>query len=820
MTDEERLNREIISYGEKYKAAAAEEAKLEEQINAIKLNKFPSSDFAAPLRMSKNSSDTQILEHKLKQIRHSKKSYFDLVEKTQKQLADLENKNTGQNESAPAAPAARATPAVPATSEPPPAPAPTKPIEDFNSAVAAAKEEAQQKIAQSRQQTATSKEDHLARQEAHAMEREAKKEVNQAAGTRAATEGREASKAIRDIAAMGQRQPTLPSSRASTSSSDSGELEKLDREYRVLESQYTQLEKKEKDILREINYKKIDFLGNPKNLSSLDIFDISRLEEKLKQVEEDKNKNLDQGQALQQKRKALSNTTPNLGAAPAAPPATRPAVPSAPAAPRAPIPDVDAMSDAPLSDPQADDRLFEEAKAATGRADPNLVAPSQAGTISTKNSSAMKRFGSLVGQLPPPLQQRVTNPYTQPIARSNPTEVEAIRDAEAREKIAQENATINAFPSAQIPYETKDLDENVDTQAGMRDQLLQLLFQSLKIPYPELPLEQIFADESSTKLKSDQQLMDFLRHQFDLDDVKKMQDYSTGIKNTENEVGNTLRDLVRQDTISEQTNPYLKAGTENITGDALKEFSNPQVQERMDFLRRIALEQFKEAAEERKKEFTSNLHRQFPGHSFFNSARVAAEKKFMDAELRREKDLEDRLLNERFNAEEAERNRAERILSGNRQNNLSGAETASKVASMANVARNSAAQSLMSHAREKRQNHLQGINTIRGLGGEETARTQEKMNAMNAQRAKAAANSRNLPAQLLAMTNEAPYPGLPYDQAPTYVAPPIRSRAGEMYAQTKMNSGAGAPSSGGSDLLNTGVNAASTILQNVLGTRK
>jgi hypothetical protein len=520
---------------------------------------------------------------------------------------------------------------------------------------------------------------------------------------------------------------------------------------------------------------------------------------------------------LERQRSILTNknqTTPESVAAPAA---QRPSVQSST------IPDVEAMSDAPLSNPQEDERLFEEAKAATGRADPNLVAPSQAGTISTKNSSAMKRFGSLVGQLPPPLQQRVTNPYTQPIARSNPTEVEAIRDAEAREKIAQENATINAFPSAQIPYETKDLDDNVDTQAGMRDQLLQLLFQSLKIPYPELPLEQIFADESSTKLKSDQQLMDFLRHQFDLDDVKKMQDYSTGIKNTENEVGNTLRDLVRQDTISEQTNPYLKAGTENITGDALKEFSNPQVQERMDFLRRIALEQFKEAAEERKKEFTSNLHRQFPGHSFFNSARVAAEKKFMDAELRREKDLEDRLLNERFNAEEAERNRAERILSGNRQNNLSGAETASKVASMANVARNSAAQSLMSHAREKRQNHLQGINTIRGLGGEETARTQEKMNVINAQRANAAANSRNLPAQLLAMTNEAPYPALPYDQAPTYVAPPIRSRAGEMYAQTKMNAGAGAaapPPSGGSDLLNTGMNAASTILQNVLGTKK
>jgi len=574
--------------------------------------------------------------------------------------------------------------------------APTKPIEDFSSAVAAAKEEAQQKIAQSRQQSATSKEDNLARQEAHALEREAKKEANQAAGTRAATEGRDASKAMREITGMGQPRAAQTAG---------------------------------------------------------------------------------------------------------------------------PIPDVEEMSDAPLSDPNNDDSLFNEAKAATGRADPNLVAPSLA-TLPTQNSSNMRRFGSLVGALPPTQQQRVTNPYTQPIARSNPTEVEAIRDAEAREKLAQENATINAFPSQQLHYDPQDLDENVDTQAAIRDQLLQTLFQSLKIPYPELPLEQIFADESATKLKSDQQLMDFLRHQFDLDDVKKMQDYSTGIKNTENEVGNTLRDLVRQDTISEQTNPYIKAGTENITGDALKEFSNPQVQERMDFLRRIALEQFKEAAEERKKEFTSNLHRQFPGHSFFNSARVAAEKKFMDAELRREKDLEDRLLNERFNAEEAERNRAERILAGNRQNNLSGAETASKVASMANVARNSAAQSLMSHAREKRQNHLQGINTIRGLGGEETARTQEKMNVMNAQRANAAANSRNLPAQLLAMTNEAPYPGLPYDQAPTYVAPPIRSRAGEMYAQTKMNSGAGTPSSGGSDLLNTGVNAASTILQNVLGTRK
>lgn len=806
MTDEERLNSEIIGYGEKYKAASDRESDLEKQLSAILLKKAQRGIESHP---DDYKDEIQDLRTKLIKTQNVKKQYFEAVEKTQKQLADLKIQNTGQNESTPAAPStsSAATPAAPAA---PPAPRPLqeaarKPIDDFNSAVAAAKEEAQQKIAQSRQQSSTSKEDHLARQEAHALEREAKKEVNQVAGTRAAAEGREASKAMRDIAAMGQRQPNTSAS-LSPSGSEFGEIQQLDKEFRVLGSQYQQLEKKERDLISEIRGKKYFIDGTPKYIFSADKIELSRLEEQLKQVQADKNKNLEQGRALKQKREALSNTEPSLRS-------------QSTGIPSAPVPDVEAMSDAPLSDPQADERLFEEAKAATAREDPNLVAPSQAGTISTKNSSAMKRFGSLVGQLPPPLQQRVTNPYTQPIARSNPTEVEAIRDAETREKLAQENATINAFPSSQIPYKTQDLDENVDTQAAMRDQLLQILFQSLKIPYPELPLEQIYADESATKLKSDQQLMDFLRHQFDLDDVKKMQDYSQGIKNTENEVGNTLRDLVRQDTISEQTNPYLKAGTENITGAALKEFSNPQVQERMDFLRRIALEQFKEAAEERKKEFTANLHRQFPGHSFFNSARVAAEKKFMDAELRREKDLEDRLMNERFNAEEAERNRAERILAGNRQNNLAGAETASKVASMANVARNSAAQSLMSHARERRQNHLQGINTIRGLGGEETARTQEKMNVMNAQRANAAANSRNLPAQLLAMTNEAPYPALPYDQSPTYVAPPIRSRAGELYAQTKMNAGTAAPS-GGSDLLNSGVNLGSTILQNVLGTRK
>jgi hypothetical protein len=163
---------------------------------------------------------------------------------------------------------------------------------------------------------------------------------------------------------------------------------------------------------------------------------------------------------------------------------------------------------------------------------------------------------------------------------------------------------------------------------------------------------------------------------------------------------------------------------------------------------------------------------------------------------------------------------------------------------MSNVARNSAAQSLMNHAREMRSNHLSGIDTVRNLGQEETARTQAKMDAKNQQRMNAAAQSRNLPAQILSMTNEAPYPGLPYEREAQYVAPPLRSAAGERYAYNRMHprtnqqggiagsflnslnhpnpNGGGIPTQGvgaGASMVGTSVDPMREVLRNVMGTR-
>jgi hypothetical protein len=334
MTPEERLYRDIISYGDKYKDASEKEKKIENIIQSL-INKTRDPNFLGAGFHERGEIAT--LQGDLFRVQQEKKQYFDAVQTTQKQLADLEIRNTGQNESAPAAPAA---PAAQLAAPPAPRPqeeAPSKPIEDFNSAVAAAKEEAQQKITQARQQTATSKEDHLARQQAHAMEREAKKEVNQAAGTRAATEGRDVSKAMREIAGMG-RPPAVQASSSASTDSEIGRLRNLDSKILRANEQYRFAEAEGNKIVQKINdFQRVFDSGTLSNLSAYQKGQIAQLQDELKINQKIKNDFLSDMQHLERQRSILTNknqTTPESVAAPAA---QRPSVQSST------IPDVEAM---------------------------------------------------------------------------------------------------------------------------------------------------------------------------------------------------------------------------------------------------------------------------------------------------------------------------------------------------------------------------------------------------------------------------------------------------------------------------------------------
>lgn len=430
----------------------------------------------------------------------------------------------------------------------------------------------------------------------------------------------------------------------------------------------------------------------------------------------------------------------------------------------------------------------------------------------TMHTDTLNNFANALGAQEQEKRLEMTNPYLATEAKRNPEEIKAMRDQLRAENQTIHNNALDDVAPELMDFNPQDIPANVDVEAGSRDQLIKMMMGLLKHNDSELPIAQMFAAEDPNKVLGDEQLMDFLKARYNLNDPRKLQEFLGNINANNSQIGNTFRSLMDEESIMGKTKPYLDAGTAPITSESLNEFSNPNIEHMNKNFRRQALERFKEEAEERRQNFMGNLHSQYGGNNWFSSQRTAAEKQFNDAELRQKRDLEDRLMREEALRAQHERELGANLMTDYRKRNLAGSEQVGKTSSLSNITRAAAAQNLQNFNEMQEGKHLGAINQRRDLGTEYTARDQSKLNSRIMQKKAMEAANRAQPAAVLNALNPAPFPQIPYAQQPLYTPQPLQRQVGHNEYSNVRATTTPTPNPG-QDVVQRGVD----IVRNVLG---
>lgn len=368
-----------------------------------------------------------------------------------------------------------------------------------------------------------------------------------------------------------------------------------------------------------------------------------------------------------------------------------------------------------------------------------------------------------------------TNPYTQRLYQKNAPAMRAVRTELRKADEDVQDQLLNDIAPEYVRHNVQSIPAGVDTEAAAREQAIKMMLNLINHHEEDFPIEQMFAADDPNKLLAEEQIVDFLKARYNLNDPAKLQRFMDRSHQRDASIGKTYQELMNEDSILGKSDPYLREGVRPISSEDINAYSSQNTRALNDVFRRQALERFEEEAQERRESFENNLRNQFGGFNWFNSLRREKQKQFENQERKMRRDLDDRLMREERMRETEERNLGAKLLSEERQRNLTGADQMGKLASVSNIARASAAANMQAFNDMQESKHLGALNTRRTLGQAQTQDAQNKLNARLQQKRAMEEANRRRPADLFGQLQGAPIPNLPYSAAPLPTPKPLNS---------------------------------------------
>jgi len=368
-----------------------------------------------------------------------------------------------------------------------------------------------------------------------------------------------------------------------------------------------------------------------------------------------------------------------------------------------------------------------------------------------------------------------TNPYTQRLYQKNAPAMRAVRTELRKADDDVQGQLLNDIAPEYVRHNVQSIPAGVDTEAAAREQAIKMMLNLINHHEEDFPIEQMFAADDPNKLLAEEQIVDFLKARYNLNDPAKLQRFMDRSHQRDASIGKTYQELMNEDSILGKSDPYLREGVRPISPEDINAYSSQNTRALNDVFRRQALERFEEEAQERRESFENNLRNQFGGFNWFNSLRREKQKQFENQERKMRRDLDDRLMREERMRETEERNLGAKLLSEERQRNLTGADQMGKLASVSNIARASAAANMQAFNDMQESKHLGALDTRRTLGQAQTQDAQNKLNARLQQKRAMEEANRRRPADLFGQLQGAPIPNLPYSAAPLPTPKPLNS---------------------------------------------